>query len=453
MGRESIVGHSASGLLDHAWSAEEHEQHAREWEALQVETGEILAPGTAIVSALDVVGWSIDDACAGQVDANRAAAKQVFALDTAIQVARSNPHVYLRPAGLGERDALELAERAAAQDVAFRLHLSPAQVRTQAWLGRTLIERLPRLGGLFREGTTTLAHVTAAGDLLVGLTDPAAIAQYDAGLAAIAPDTTPAAFRAKARLLHDRPLTEPAELRHARAMAKRRVELEPDTDGMAWIHAYVSAVDGIRIMSRLDATAKSIAKQEKGDPRSRMQIRTDLFTAWLAGDGTPTAAKVRPFLFVPLLSLIGRTDQPAILHGYGPIDPVTAAQLFSDAPAFRRIGTDPFTGEVLDYDRTRYRPTQAQRDWLAIKHGTCGCPDCDRLAVGADVDHLEEWYRDNGLTNQENLIPLSADHHRLKTLTKIRFARGPDGTITVTTPTGYTGIKKPARPLGDDPPF
>jgi hypothetical protein len=158
-------------------------------------------------------------------------------------------------------------------------------------------------------------------------------------------------------------------------------------------------------------------------------------------------------LFVPLLGMVGAVDQPSVLQGYGPIDRVSAAQLFSDAPAFRRVGTDPFTSEVLDFDRNRYRPTKAQRESLAVRFGTCGRENCDRLAVTSDVDHVKEWARDNGLTNQDNLIPLCPPDHRLKSLTKIRYHRDTDGSVTVSTPTGYTGRNVPPSPLPDIPPF
>ena len=88
-----------------------------------------------------------------------------------------------------------------------------------------------------------------------------------------------------------------------------------------------------------------------------------------------------------------------------------------------------------------------------MKYGTCATPGCDRLATSSDVDHVAEWARDHGLTNEDNLIPLCAPDHRLKTLTKIRYTRDPDGSVTVTTPTGYHGRNTPAPPLPDNPPF
>ncbi len=439
-------------VLD-AWLA----QWEAEPDAFETDASEVVpTPLGSPVAAIDVVGFAIQDAAAAQFEANRAMAAHVASLAVVIDVARRNPHVYLTEGGLTERDAVELAERAAAVDAALQLNLTPTQVRRRAHEGTVLAESLPEVWALFRDGVTGYAQASAAVEVLTGLTDPAAIARYDTELAAKATTLTPGAFRQRARILKQRLLAEPPELRHARAVADRRVVVEPADDGMAWIHAYLSAADAVRIKARLDATAKRIAKKQAkkpGDRRSRDQIRADLFVAWLAGDGTPTAAKVRPLLFVPLLGLLGAPGQPSVLQGYGPIDPVSAAQLFRDAPAFRRVGTDPFTGEILDFDRTRYRPTKAQSEYLAVKFGTCGRENCDRLAVTSDIDHVKEWVRDNGLTNQDNLIPLCPPDHRLKTLTKIRYRRDPDGSVTVTTPTGYTGRNTPPTPQPDTPPI
>jgi hypothetical protein len=241
----------------------------------------------------------------------------------------------------------------------------------------------------------------------------------------------------------------PPEARHAKAFADRRVWVERADDGMAFIHALVAAPDAARIIERLNATAR--AEQQKTrivEPgwRSRDQIRADLAVAWLAGDGTPTAAKVRPMLLIPLLSLLGESDQPIELRGYGSIDRRSAARLFAEAPSFRRVATDPFTGEILEFDRTRYRPTKAQRDWVAMRFETCIDPTCQRSAYDSDVDHLEEWVRNVGRTNRDNLFPLCEHGNRRKHLSRVIYERLPSGNVTITTPTGYTVIS-------DSPPF
>ena len=310
-----------------------------------------------------------------------------------------------------------------------------------------LDDRLPALRAAFAAGQTTVDHIRAAVDLAIAWEDDAALRQFDENLAAAAMNTTVSSFRVRARRLKQRLLHEPAEVRHARAFADRRVWVEPTDDGMAFIHALVAAPDAVRIIERLNATARAEQKKTPSGERgwrSRDQIRVDLAVAWLAGDGTPTAAKVRPMLLVPLLSLLAQGDQPIELPGYGSIDRVSAARLFEKAPSFRRVATDPFTGELLEYDRARYRPTKAQRDWIAMRFEDCIDPTCSRSAYDSDIDHLEEWVRESGRTDADNLFPLCENGNRRKNLSRIAYRRLPSGRVSITTPTGFTAVSEPA---------
>ncbi len=398
-------------------------------------------------TGLELLFERIDQAVDAHTAGNRAQARLWTALAELIRLARSNPQIYLRPAGLAQSDARELAADAAAFDAGLRLQLSSAQVRTIAFRAQTLEDRMPRLHAAFQLGATSAAHVGAALELITGWSEDSAVRAFDEQLAEPSGSLTLSAFRARARRLKERLSAEPAELRHARSFAERRVWFEPDEDGMAWIHAFVAAPDAVRIVSRLNATARAEQKKTPvGDPewRSRDQIRADLAVAWLAGDGTPTAAKVRPILLVPLLSLIADGDEPIELRGYGTVDKATAARLIAAAPSFRRVATDPFTGERLRYDRTRYRPSTAQRDWIAFRYETCIDPTCSRPVDDTDVDHLEEWVRDRGRTNADNLLPLCEHANRRKNLSRIEYTRLADGRVTITTPTGHSVDTEPA---------
>lgn len=418
----------------------------------------------AVVSPTESVGFSITAAANARHAGNRAVAAELAALAETVRTSRRNPTVYLWPGALQQQDAVELAARAVAEDAGLQLQLTTSMARSRAYEGQTLIDSLPQLWALFRAGLTSYAHASAAVQYVAGLTDPAAIARYDTVLSGSAATLTAEVFRKQARTLRERLLAEPAEARHVRAVTERRVHLEPAEDGMAWLNIFLPAEDAIRITQRLTQTARTIHRREAAQDsfgrRTQMQIRTDLAAAWLAGDGTPTAATVRPILLVPILSLLGKSDEPAILHGYGPIDPATAATLFADAPAFYRAGTHPITGALLNLDDGTYRPTKAQRTWLTIKYGSCARPGCDQSSAMADIDHVKEWVRDHGRTDIDNLLPLCTPDHRLKTLSKIRLSttNDPDGTdrITISTPTGFTATRLArARPAwwDDDPPF
>lgn len=410
--------------------------------AHQVRSGEpAQPPATIVASGIDLMVERIDEAVDAQTAAHRANARLWTSLAELMRLARANPQVYLRPAGLGQRDALELAQDTAAFDAGLRLRLSAAHVRDLAYRAQVLEDRMPQLNAAFAAGTTSPGHVSAAVDLVAGWTDDRAVRRFDEQLAEPATTMTTTAFRARARRLKEQLLPERPETRHARAFAGRRVWLERVDDGMAWIHALVAAPDAVRIVARLNATARAEQKKTStldSNWRTRDQIRADLFASWLAGDGTPTAAKVRPILLVPMLSLIGDGDEPIELRGYGTVDSATARRLFTEADSFRRVGTDPFSGEKLVYDHSRYRPTMAQRDWIAMRFEECIDPTCSRPVDDADADHLEEWIRDNGRTDADNLFPLCEVGNRRKNLSRLAYRRLGNGRVSISTPTGLT---------------
>jgi hypothetical protein len=69
-------------------------------------------------------------------------------------------------------------------------------------------------------------------------------------------------------------------------------------------------------------------------------------------------------------------------------------------------------GRVLDVGRARRLATADQRRALRAMHRTCATPDCPVRFGDCDIHHLQEW-RDGGMTNLENLLPLCSKHHHL----------------------------------------
>ncbi|MBS42006.1 MAG: hypothetical protein CMH83_02275 [Nocardioides sp.] len=95
--------------------------------------------------------------------------------------------------------------------------------------------------------------------------------------------------------------------------------------------------------------------------------------------------------------------------------------------------------EVLDLTCARttasYAPTAyiaAQARW---RHPTCVFPGCGVPSAHADLDHIEP-YASGGKTTADNLAPLCRRHHRMKTHTRWRYRRRPDGVLEWTGPMG-----------------
>ncbi|GAB5077775.1 HNH endonuclease signature motif containing protein [Arthrobacter sp. AD-310] len=140
----------------------------------------------------------------------------------------------------------------------------------------------------------------------------------------------------------------------------------------------------------------------------------------LSGTSTdPDAGRVpRPraevLVTVPVFALLGLTDEPAELDGYGPIPASMARELLAGgAESFRRVLLDPRDGTPLEIGRTSYRLAKAMKRTLQLRDGKCVFPGCSNNSLDNDTDHLTAWQH-GGTTGISNLAQLCPRHHRLK---------------------------------------
>ena len=135
--------------------------------------------------------------------------------------------------------------------------------------------------------------------------------------------------------------------------------------------------------------------------------------------------------------------RPAVILGLrgAVLPPAVLAQILTRGATIRMIA-DPRTLPV----HPGYRPTTAQDEFVRCRDLTCRIPGCDRPAIGTDLDHSNPWPA--GPTHPSNLNDKCRLHHLLKT-----FCEGwtehqsPDGTLTITTPTGHTYTTTPFSTL------
>lgn len=158
---------------------------------------------------------------------------------------------------------------------------------------------------------------------------------------------------------------------------------------------------------------------------------------------------------VPADTLLGLDDRPAELVGYGPVTAETARALAAgDDATWRRILTDPATGAVLDVGHQRYRPPAAMAEHVRNRDLTCTFPGCRVPAQACDLDHLVPYGPDegSGRTAVGNLGPECRHHHRIKHLPGWAVARGPDGSVLWTTPSGrrYRTVRPVLLPVTAD---
>lgn len=198
---------------------------------------------------------------------------------------------------------------------------------------------------------------------------------------------------------------------------------------MARLSAYLSADAATAIWNRLTATARGL--QGPAEARTLTQLRVDLFAAATLRTGSPAPAanpggasaagladvpapKADVLVTVPVFALLGLTDEPAMLDGYGPIPPSMARDLVAGgASSFYRVLTDPRDGAPLEIGRTNYRLTKPMRSWLRLRDGKCPFPGCSNHSLDNEADHILSWHQ-GGTTGITNLGSPCPKHHRLR---------------------------------------
>jgi hypothetical protein len=117
---------------------------------------------------------------------------------------------------------------------------------------------------------------------------------------------------------------------------------------------------------------------------------------------------------VPVFSLFGATEEPAMLDGFGPIPASMARDLVANgADSFHRVLVDPRDGAPLEIGRASYRLTKAMRQWLRLRDGKCPFPGCSNQSLDNDADHLLAWAK-GGTTGVANLGQPCPKHHKLR---------------------------------------
>jgi hypothetical protein len=296
----------------------------------------------------------------------------------------------------------------------------------------------------------------------------------------------------------------PKQAEEAKEAAEKSadVRLYPSPrEGMTTVAADLPADEAAACYDMLNRLAAML--KADGDPRFIGQLRTRVFTdlhlrPW---DDTRPPVTAQLHIVAPLAALEGTSTEAGEVSGLA----VTAAHLRAllrrlDALGVRAPDGGSVTVGVTDDDgallgaatldqlRTLarrgcpdhpdpasetgcncpvlarpaatdgYTPSRPQQRFVHTRDRTCRFPHCGQRVGWADADHVLPHAR-GGTTDCSNLCCLCRSHHRLKTFARgWRFAMSPDGTLTVTTPSGVTrstrppGLRPPPEPPPPEPP-
>lgn len=356
------------------------------------------------------------------------------------------------------RRAVQWAERelwcadpfeAVAAEVSAAQHISRGRAGTQIRYGIELRDRLPGLAGVFAAGAIDFRMVSTIINRTSNVTD-AAIGEVDAALARLAPKwMTLSGPKLADRIDSWIARFDPDGVRVPPDIEQSRyVEVAPTVPGMAGIWANIHAADAAAFDARLDALAATVCK---GDPRTPAQRRSDAVGALAAGadrlmctcaqpdcpaTGAGGAAPVVIHLLAERATLEADAAGPGYLPGFG-VQPAESVRALAPMALIRPLS-------LPEGPETGYRPSVALAQFIRWRDLSCRWPGCD--ARVCDTDHTVPYPQ--GPTHPSNCKLYCRAHHLVKT-----FYTGPggwtdhqdpDGTITLSAPTGHHYRTEPA---------
>ena len=310
---------------------------------------------------------------------------------------------------------------------------------------------MPKVREKFSEGHITLDQATALADAAEKVGSDAV--EADSDLLESADQMLPDTFSRHAKKWSDRKLIEqgvnPLERQRRAREAKLWVE---DRTGLGMLLAKLPAPQLTHLRQAVDHRYMELLRRDGANGRDPDEIRSpkqrladavlELVTNWdaLTGefiDDTP-GVKAKESTQVILVA------QAAVVDGTNPQDHV---EMIGVGPVPREIletltPDTELAGMVFDragrplwLGRKQRLANAAQRLAVAIRDG--GCFECGAPMHRCELHHIQEWHRDNGRTDIENLVAVCRKHHKwleTENLAVIRTAKRIRGPTPQTAP-------------------
>jgi hypothetical protein len=191
--------------------------------------------------------------------------------------------------------------------------------------------------------------------------------------------------------------------RAAHAETERTVSIRPAPDTMTYLTALLPVAQGVSVYAALRRAADTCA-----DGRSRGQVMADALVERVTGRSAAVPTPIAVNLVLSDASLVGGSNAPADVCGYGPIPAAVARALVSGAvtdersrATLRRLYAHPASGALVAMEsRARLFP-RGLAAFIGRRDQRCRTPYCD--APIRHLDHARPWAAgaptnaDNGL--------------------------------------------------------
>ena len=413
----------------------------------------------------DLDTWSSDPATAKLLNPD-------YTIDAATAPARAAAGPELTDVKASRRripawEEQEIARRTVSSEIACALHLADRTARNLIGEAAMFADPMTATLDKMSTGAISYRHAQVLMEQLsfIPLEE---MTELEAKLLPDATELTPGKLAVKARRMRERAHPETLTKRATAAVLERGVWWEGRPDGMGTLTWYGTAEqtqaahDRLTSIAHATRGAQGTEDKDSLDPaaaeeqrRTISQLCSDAMADLLLDGVTPTGTgggiRGSVMVTVPVFTLMGRTDEPGHLEGYGPIPADTARHLAAHCPSFIRLLTHPETGAILSVGKEHYTPPADLRRAVALRDGTCRFPGCSRPASRSEIDHTTPW-SGGGPTDYDNLAHLCAFHHRLKHQTLWQVEQEPGGVLRWTSPGGLTHRTHPDSYLGPPAP-
>ena len=329
-----------------------------------------------------------------------------------------------------------------AGEVGLARHESPHRASSLVGLAGVLTAEMPHTLKAFTAGDVSEWRVTVLARETACLSKAHHL-EVDAELGPRKHELSTRQVAAEARKLAYQLDPHSVVARIGKAEADRNVTIRPAPDCMTRVSALLPAADGVAAYAALTSAADTA--RAAGDERSKSQIMADTLVARVTGEEDAGQVDVEIQLVLTDEALLGDSDTPARMNDYGPIPARIARGLAADAIGsdrawIRRLYTRPDDGQLVAMETGRRHFPKSMKAFIKTRDDHCRTPWCD--APIRHTDHITP-VRAGGTTSLTNGQGLCEQCNQLKEHPGWQHLTGPDGTITVHTPTGHRHHSRP----------
>ena len=316
--------------------------------------------------------------------------------------------------------------------------------------------KAPAFGDALASGRVAAGHLDQLGNSLCRLDggQQASLLADAARLLAIAAHSTPDEFARALRAEERRLATDDGMTRLEQQ--RRAVRLQRRTDMQSGMNIFTLTLDpvtGLMLHNKINAATEALFHDTtpEGCPTDPIEkqafLRAHALLNMINGQGIQMGK--------PEIVVVVDTTAPDPANGAPTIDwglPVeipnrVLLDLFGVADVHGivvRNGVVLYAPGELNLGRTTRLANRAQRRALRATYATCAIPGCATRFDNCKIHHVD-WWRNGGLTDLCNLLPICVRHHTLVHTGGWQLHLAPDRTLTVTHPDRTTMTTGPPR--------